>query len=100
MLPIHCRTTTGPSIRGARSFVLLLATLLMLPGIAACGGDPVRTTPSDVDGQNPTGGVNAAEWLQTDPVLLISFDGFRSDLSTYTYRGWYISTTNTGSREM
>ncbi len=68
--------------QGSKS-ILALVCAVVLGACGACGGSgPAAAGTSSelgVGGQNPTGGVNSSQWLETDPVILISFDGFRWD---------------------
>lgn len=60
--------------------VLAVTAVFLLGGCNASG--PAGSGPSGeptADGQNPTGGVNSDQWLATDPLILISFDGFGWD---------------------
>ena len=77
----RARRGTRDSARRARGSLgtrlrTVLATAVIVSAFGCGGGG---TVPSEMEGQNPSGGVNAAQWLDTDPVILISFDGFRWD---------------------
>ena len=62
------------------SWVLVLMGALILSACSGSGpSESGQSGQPGLDGQNPTGGVNASQWLDTDPVILISFDGFRWD---------------------